>query len=111
MHKHKWSYTVKYEPEHFGKRGFKSIAAKGKAINLKQLEALVEKLLKEKIAERVGSGIKINVLKIGAEKVLGAGKLSKRLIVEAKAFSKRAKEKIEKAGGKAVVVEKKVDKD
>ena len=43
--------------------------------------------------------------------MLGAGKLTRRLIVEAKAFSKRAKEKIEKAGGKAVVVEKKVDKD
>lgn len=23
LHKHKWSYTVIYAPDHFGKRGFK----------------------------------------------------------------------------------------
>lgn len=38
-------------------------------------------------------------------KVLGDGELSKKLTVEAHAFSASASEKIEKAGGKAVVLE------
>lgn len=37
-------------------------------------------------------------------KILGRGEISKKLTVEANAFTKSAVEKIEKAGGKAVVV-------
>ena len=37
-------------------------------------------------------------------KVLGTGEIRKRLIISAHAFSKSAKEKIEKAGGKATVI-------
>jgi large subunit ribosomal protein L15 len=37
-------------------------------------------------------------------KILGAGELTKKLTVEAHAFSKSALEQIEKAGGKAVVI-------
>lgn len=37
-------------------------------------------------------------------KILGNGKLSKKIVVEAKAFSASAKEAIEKAGGEAKVI-------
>jgi large subunit ribosomal protein L15 len=47
---------------------------------------------------------KINVLELGYEKVLGEGKLSKPLTIEAKFFSKQAVKKIEGAGGKAVKI-------
>jgi large subunit ribosomal protein L15 len=107
LHKHKWSYVVKYEPEHFGKRGFKkplSVSKKMRAINLEDLEKISEKLLVEKIAEKEGEKIKINVLKLGYEKVLGKGKITKPLVIEAKIFSKKAVEKLEKSGGKAVVI-------
>lgn len=40
-------------------------------------------------------------------KILGDGELKKKLNVSAHAFSKSAKEKIEKAGGKAVLIEAK----
>ncbi|MDI6798806.1 MAG: uL15 family ribosomal protein [Candidatus Aenigmarchaeota archaeon] len=108
LHKHKWSYTVKYAQEHFGKRGFKRPVAVKKeirAINLKELDQLAEKLLEEKIAEKQEDKIKINVLKLGYEKVLGSGKITKPLIVEAKLFSEQAIKKIEEAKGKAVIVE------
>ena len=39
-----------------------------------------------------------------AVKILGEGELRKKLIISANAFSKSAKDKIEKAGGKAVVI-------
>ncbi|MEM5790960.1 MAG: uL15 family ribosomal protein [Candidatus Aenigmatarchaeota archaeon] len=105
MHKHKWTYVVKYEPEHFGKRGFKrpeAVKRKPKSINLKELDKISEELVEKKIAEIEDGKIKINLFKIGFEKVLGSGKITKPLIIEAKYFSKKAEEKLEKAGGKAI---------
>lgn len=107
LHKHKWSYIVKYEPDHFGKRGFKlpaSVVREVKSINIKELDQIAERLLKEKIAEKQDDKIKINVMKMGYDKVLGSGRISQPLIVEAKYFSKGAIKKLEEAKGKAVKV-------
>ncbi|MEM7821199.1 MAG: uL15m family ribosomal protein [Candidatus Aenigmatarchaeota archaeon] len=101
MHKQKWTYTVKYAPNHFGKIGFKrpkEVFRKPKSINLGELEKIIES---KEISEKEGDLVKVNVLKLGYDKVLGSGKISKPLIVEAKFFSKNAIEKIERAGGKA----------
>jgi large subunit ribosomal protein L15 len=96
LHKHKWSYVVKYEPEHFGKKGFTPLRKKEvKSISLKKLDEIA----REKNLE------KVNVLELGYEKVLGEGKLSKPLTIEAKFFSKQALKKIEEAGGKTVKIE------
>jgi large subunit ribosomal protein L15 len=93
LHKHKWSYVVKYEPEHFGKKGFTPLMTKKvKSINLKKLDEIA----------RENNLDKVNVLELGYEKVLGEGKLSKPLTIEAKFFSKQALKKIEEAGGKAI---------
>lgn len=92
-HKHKWSYVVKYEPERFGKLGFKrNIKEKVNAINLYQIEELARKENKKEI----------DVSALGFEKVLGSGKISTPLVVKAKVFSKSAIKKLENAGGKAV---------
>ena len=75
-HKHKWSYVVKYDPEHFGKHGFKrpvEIVRKVKAINLGDLNRMVENLLQQNLAVKEGSSIKINLKKIGYNKLLGSG--------------------------------------
>lgn len=107
LHKHKWSYTVKYAREHFGKRGFlrpQGIIKKVKTINLKELEQIADKLVEQKLAEVEGDKIKINVLKLGYEKVLGKGKVTKPLIIEAKCFSKQAIKKLEEMGGKAIKI-------
>jgi large subunit ribosomal protein L15 len=97
MHKHKWSYTVKYEPDHFGKHGFSRAFAKGKpkTINLKNLEIIAKKTGKKDI----------DLAELGYDKVLGTGKLSGALNIKAKLFSKKAVEKIEATGGKAIKTE------
>ncbi|HKZ45407.1 MAG TPA: uL15 family ribosomal protein [archaeon] len=104
MHKHKWSYTVKYEPDHYGKKGFKRLYAvkEVKAINLRELDQMAERLLDQKLAEKIGDKIKIDVSKLGYDKVLGAGKVTRPLIIGAKHFSKGVAKKLEKAGGEAV---------
>lgn len=84
------------------KRGFKNIFATHYAIvSLGDLEKFdagsvvdVQALLERKIIKKPEDGVK----------VLGTGELSKALTVKLAAFSVSAKEKIEKAGGKAEVV-------
>ena len=51
-----------------------------------------------------GDAIVINVADMGIEKVLGSGKVTKKINISAQAFSESAKAKIEKMGGKAQVV-------
>lgn len=84
------------------KRGFNNIfATKYTIVNVAALEAFVDgtvvdaELLKAAgIIKKTCDGIKI----------LGNGDLSKNLTVKAAQFSASAKEKIEKAGGKAEVI-------
>jgi len=102
LHKHKWSYTVKYEPDHFGKRGFTSVKKKyyvEKAINIGELNELISKLEKENKLSVENGKIKINLEEFGYDKILGRGKIDRAIIVEVKKVSKSAKEKIEEKGG------------
>ena len=105
LRRHKKSWMLKHDPNHFGKRGFKrnaSIVRNIKPINLKELDSIAEKLVEQKLAENENGKIKINLEKIGYNKLLGTGKITKPLIVEAKYFSKSAIKKLEKIGGKTV---------
>ena len=91
MHKFKWSYVTSYEPDHFGKRGFRppeAMAAKVKAINVGDIGALAE------------GKKKINLAELGYGKVLGGGRMSKAIEIIGPVFSKKAAEKIRAAGGK-----------
>lgn len=84
------------------KRGFNNIFAKPlEAINVASLNKFEDgatvnvcDLLEKGILSKCEYGVK----------VLGNGELTKKLTVRASAFSASAKEKIEKAGGKAEVV-------
>ncbi|MBI4550539.1 MAG: 50S ribosomal protein L15 [Candidatus Omnitrophica bacterium] len=85
------------------KRGFTNIFKKEFAIvNLDTLQELKEKevtpevLLRRGVVKELGDGLKI----------LGDGELKSALTVRAHRFSASAKEKIEKAGGKALLIER-----
>jgi len=94
-HKHKWTYIVKYEPDHFGKHGFTPIKRKeAKTINVGELEKVLKKINLEKN--------EINLSELGYEKLLGKGKVTKPFIIKVKEFSEIAKNKIESVGGKVI---------
>ncbi len=84
------------------KRGFNNLfATKYSVVNVSDLERFVDgtvvdtDLLRASgLVKKVNDGVKI----------LGNGELTKNLTVKAAAFSASAKEKIEKAGGKAEVM-------
>jgi large subunit ribosomal protein L15 len=90
--KHRKSYILRYERDHIGKpKGFVSRTSKHvRSVNLRDLDTLA------------GSKKEIVLADLGYDKVLGSGDVTKKLTVKAKFFSRHAKEKIEKAGGKAI---------
>ncbi|MBN1778973.1 MAG: 50S ribosomal protein L15 [Candidatus Buchananbacteria bacterium] len=87
--------------------GFKSLKSKKETINLGQLEnsfttgelVNAKKMMQKNLIKTVAFGVK----------VLGDGKLTKKLTVIADAFSDTAKEAIVKAGGQAQVKIKKLE--
>lgn len=95
MKKHKKSWMLKNEPDHFGRRGFK-VPAKAKkqimAITLKDIDILAKKLKKNEI----------NISELGYDKVISTGKLTQPLTITAKKFVEKAKKKIEESGGKVI---------
>ena len=94
---HKKSLVLKlYGNKYFGKQGITSkrtAKRKLKTINIK------------KILEKFVGKSNIDLSKY---KILGDGEISQAIIIKAKAFTKSAKEKIEKAGGEIIVPEIKV---
>ena len=95
MLKHKKTWMIKYDPDHFGKKGFKvPVKAKNvtKAITLRDLDALAKKLNKTEI----------DVSEFGYEKILSKGFLTQPLTIKAKKIVDRARQKIEESGGKVV---------
>lgn len=82
------------------KRGFTNIfRAQYEVVNLQRLAALEESEITPEVLRKAGVVSSKNTL----VKILGQGELAKALTVHAHKFSKSAREKIEKAGGKAVV--------
>ncbi|MDI9623917.1 MAG: uL15 family ribosomal protein [Methanothermobacter sp.] len=102
-HKHHWTWIVKYDPEHFGKRGFKrprKLVKDPKTINLGEIQEKLPKFIKEGIAKKEKNITILDVTNIGYEKVLGQGKITEPLHIKAHEFSAKAEEKIKEAGGK-----------
>ena len=105
LRRHNKGWMLKHDPDHFGKHGFTRLPLldrKIKSINLRELDLIVDKLIDKKMVEEENGKIKINLKKIGYDKLLGTGKITRPLIVEAKYFSKGAVDKLQKIGGKPV---------
>ena len=83
----------KYGMAYYGKHGFnrpQQIVKDVKTINLYELPDSAD----------------INLTEMGYDKLLGAGNVSKKVKVQVKLCSSKAKEKIEKAGGQVILPEK-----
>jgi len=100
-HKHKWTHVVKYEPDYFGKHGFRSVwEHEVETMNVGELDEKVKTLLANKQARKLKKGISIDLTKLGVEKLLGSGRVTHPLIVKAVSWSSVAAQKIENAGGR-----------
>ncbi len=110
MHKHRWSWVIKYFPDWFGKRGFTPRGPEHTpivtTINVGRLNEIVEEMVRKGEAVKEGNLIVVDTTKMGIAKVLGEGEIRYPIKLIAYNVSKRAKEKIEKAGGVVVLVGK-----
>jgi len=101
--KHGWTYVVKYEPDYFGKRGFTSPRSLGQGVNILnvgELEELVNKLAMEQRLEEKERKTFLDLDKLGYDKLLAKGRVTKPLLVKIASHSKAAAKKIEEAGGR-----------
>jgi large subunit ribosomal protein L15 len=100
-HKHGWTYTVKYEPNRFGKHGFKPPLRKEvKVINVGELDQQISQFIADEKAEKTRQGIEVDLDKLGYDKLLGRGQVTKPVVIQVSSHSESAARKIEKAGGK-----------
>ena len=102
--KHKWTHTIKYQPDYFGKKGFKRPQThKLEKINVGELDEKIESFLSKGLAKKKGKRIILDLRDLGVEKLLGSGNVTRPIFVTAKSWSKNAVKKIEKAEGKIIL--------
>jgi len=93
---------VKYEPDYYGKRGFTSprtIGQKVNVINVGQLEELVDRLAVEEQLKKKGGKVLLDLNKLGYDKLLGMGSVTKPILVKVAFHSESAAKKVQEAGG------------
>ncbi len=106
-HKHLWTYVLRYEPDYFGKSGFKtpqSIAgiSHPSTINITQIDQIIDKQTRAKtIAKKRGKPY-LDLTSLGYQKLLAKGKLTKPAIIKVDKWSESAAKKIEEAGGQII---------
>ncbi len=104
--KHKFNWMVKYDPDHFGRKGFKrnpSLIHENVIINVGDLQSDLSKFLETGIATREGKNIMMDLTKTGVTKLLGAGSIKTPMTIKVHQATDRAREKVEKVGGKLVL--------
>lgn len=96
LHKHKWSWMLKYDPNHFGRDPFRppSYYAKPSSwLNVGDLDSVS------------GGKTTIDLSSLGVGKLLGSGQVKGAYEVKVGSLTRRAQAKIEAAGGKVLVQE------
>ncbi|MFP4655404.1 MAG: uL15m family ribosomal protein [Methanohalobium sp.] len=90
----------------FGKYGFevpkKKDIYKESIVNVGELDELIEQLVDDGVAEKKEGAYHINLDSLEINKVLGAGNVTKTLVVTARKFSNAAKDKIESSNGTCI---------
>ncbi len=98
------------DTKYFGKYGFKrNVRQKQiKAINIVDLEKKLDSYFENKLVSKDNDVYVIDLGKLGFHKLLGDGKVTKRLKITAEFASNKAVEKIKKAGGEVILPKKEV---
>jgi len=95
LHKHKWSWMVKFDPDHFGRDPFRPPGHERPStwVNVGDLDTIAS-----------GRNV-LDLNSMGVEKLLGSGSVLGSYQVKVASFTKKAQAKIEAAGGKVAAKE------
>ncbi|MEM2878597.1 MAG: uL15 family ribosomal protein [Candidatus Hadarchaeales archaeon] len=104
-HKQKWSYVLRYMPDYFGKHGFtrpSELRRRERAINVGEIDRRLDEFLESGAAQVENNKYTVDLTKLGYDKVLGGGRVTKPIAVKCKKFVELAAEKLKEAGGEAI---------
>ena len=106
-HKHLWTYVQRYEPDYYGKKGFKTpqtITGQShpNTINIQQLDELINKQTRHKQITKKQNKPYIDLTNLGYQKLLAKGNLTKPALIKIASYSKTAAKKIQEAGGQII---------
>ncbi|MEM2759198.1 MAG: uL15 family ribosomal protein [Nitrososphaerales archaeon] len=99
LHKHHWTRTVLFPDRHFGVPGFHNPTRKvtKKWVNVGGLDTMFTRYGRVENNKKV-----LDLVSLGYDKLLGAGRVSNNYTVLVNAFAKSAKEKVESVGGEVI---------
>jgi large subunit ribosomal protein L15 len=100
--KQKWIRVVKDNPGYFGSKGFTrhgSLVSKPASINIGYLSDNIGRFVADGFAVESDGSYKVDLSACGYGKLLGAGSLDVKLKLKVDECSKKAREKVEAAGG------------
>jgi large subunit ribosomal protein L15 len=101
--KHHKMKILKENPRYFGKWGFKrpqQVIRNVEAVNIGTIDEAADRMIERGEATISGKKYTIDVSKLGIDRILGSGKVTRKLnIVGVKSITPAAREKITKAGG------------
>ncbi|MHA1768787.1 MAG: uL15 family ribosomal protein [Candidatus Thorarchaeota archaeon] len=101
--KHHYIKVMQENPRYFGKWGFKRPAKVIKnltVINIGELDEAADRLVERGAATVTGKRYTIDVSKLGIDRILGSGKVTRRLnLVGVKSITPRARDKVTSNGG------------
>ena len=107
LHKHKWSWIVKNFPDWFGKHGFTrpvTLRTEVRSINVGELNEMVKELeLRGELKHENGMYV-IDLASLGINKLLGRGRIERKVKVIVYSATERAVSKVREAGGEVVVL-------
>lgn len=102
LHKHKFKWMVKYDPDHFGRHGFVRQPYPRKlklTINLGEIEERFDEFAARGAVKQEERVCIVDLTKLGYDKLLGGGRIGRPLRVLVGEASREAVTKVTKAGG------------
>jgi large subunit ribosomal protein L15 len=108
LHKHKYIYTVKYDPQHFGRHGFKrhpSLHEDKETINVGTVQSELPKYMEYGLAKKEDKDLVVDLTQSKYTKLLGGGTIKTPVTIRVLEATATARQKVEAAGGKVEVPE------
>jgi len=101
--KHHYLKVIAENPRYFGKHGFKrpqKLVEEQIAINIGEIDSSADLLVERGLADMKGKKYIIDVSRLGIDKILGSGKVTKKMdLLGVSSITARAREKVTGIGG------------
>ncbi len=113
LHKHKFKWMIKYDPDHFGAYGFVRHAAsreRKRSVNVGDIEEMLKDFEVRGAVQPMDEGYKVDLTMLKIDKLLGNGRANIPLEIIVAEATETAKGKIEAAGGKVITLTEEGDK-